>query len=380
MKTLHGKSAFTLIEILVVIAIIGILMGLLTMGIGQVRIKVKNMKMAAELKQLELAIQRVRDEMGGGEYPPDGTDPVDLQRWCRRAFPKAQFTTAQTPTYPLVPYPNTTNCSYAPLIQPDTAMVFWLGGIRDPSSGACMGFSSNQADPFDYWAQKNGSPLCPSRVGPFYDFDKSRLVAVNLTLTTSGSVPVIVATSEVAAYSIASPMPPMIYFPQNDKPLPVVAQAGATAPLSYSPMLYFKAVAGKYSTTESAPASPPTNQSEFYHRWVQTASGAAAYITPFKDSKTQVYIGMVVSGGVQTRAWMNPKSCQILCPGVDGMFGVATGGTFLGSTAQGDSVDAAGIYAPIYPDGLNYDSTYKYTNDDNTNFMQGSKLQDDMPQ
>ena len=300
------RRGFTLIEILVVITIIGLLLGLLTMGIGQARARARNMRMVAEVKQLATAIERVRNELGGGEYPPDGTDRNDWNRFCRRAFPWANL--AQTD----------------PPFDPSTALVFWLGGVRDAGSGALNGFSANPATPFDN--------TTPSRIGPFYDFDKSRLAGGN-------------------------------YRPQND--------LGDSAPI-----LYFKAVNGKYSDTIGVPGPnlPPDNTTERYHScWGQV---------PFKDARTALNTGAATRRAVVARGWMNPKSCQILSPGLDGHFGAAISGTFISGGGGTESSDGSKppLYAPIYPDGVNYPPRpNNYTNDDITNFMQGGKLQDDMP-
>ncbi len=84
---------------------------------------------------------------------------------------------------------------------------------------------------------------------------------------------------------------------------------------------------------------------------------------------------MGMASGDLTRAWMNPRSYQILCPGLDGFFSpcssaASKGGVYLLGT---ESKDKNGRYAPIYPDGLNYGTN---TQDDITNFSNG-KLSDD---
>ena len=379
MKTSYRKSAFTLIEILVVIAIIGILMGFLTLGIGQARAKARNMRLVAELKQVEMAIDRVRNELGGGDYPPDGTDYNDVMRFCRRAFPRAVFWDSTSNTAQpagAVPFPT--------LLSPATALTFWLGGVRDPGSGTYLGFSANPVDPFDYYPIKNmtsgtSMPVFPSRKGPYYEFDKSRLVAVQWNATNKSpfnhydgwelSVP-----SLTPAMGGEEPrgLALQVYFPQNDQVLPIVTTANQTQTLSPSPLLYFKAFTGKYSSV--------VNGAEVFHTWTQPSSPspgkASSKVTAFKDARTPAPPG--------ARAWMNPKSCQILCSGLDGFFGVSVQGHYFQDSGSPDAADSKGVFSPIYPDGANYDpdpvTKGKYTNDDITNFMQGSKLSDDMPQ
>jgi len=114
---------------------------------GEVQQKAKQMRMLAEIQELDLALQAYREKFG--EYPPDGTDPAAVKRHLRRAFPR---------------YNGDLPEKYAKL-DPATALVFWLGGIKD-ERGDLFGFSANPANPFDN---------SQSRVGPFFEFDPKRL-------------------------------------------------------------------------------------------------------------------------------------------------------------------------------------------------------------
>ncbi len=230
------RRGFTLVEILVVIAIIGLLAGLLLPAIGSARRAGKRARMKLEIANLMIGMERVRTEIGGGEYPPDGKDAADVTRFLKRAFPRGNGP-AGGPT------------------GPDTALVYWLGG-PDGISGFGNG------------------------LGPYYEFAKDRLSGLK-------------------------------YYPANDKPLNDTDNA---------PYLYFKAVAGKYTDT------------------------AVLGGVPYKDSSDP-------NGG-----YVNSKSCQILCPGLDGKYG----------TKQGD-----------YPKGDKYDQSYGL--DDMTNFTNGATVGDDIP-
>ncbi len=252
------RLAFTLIEILTVIVIIGLLVALVARAMGPVRAKVKVARMKMEITQLAIALERVRNELGGGDYPPDGSDlstnsggtPMDVQRRCRRAFPRTQFydacgTSVTPPANGVgVPFPN---------IAPDTALVFWLGGIRDPS-GAFIGFSADPTNPFDVVFQSKTlrtassiPPINPSRIGPYYDFDKSRIsqaAVPTLTSPAAGQQQTTPSSGNLNAFSVLDNIY-AVYFPQND----LTITTAASTKFSPSPYLYFKAVAYKYSDT-----------------------------------------------------------------------------------------------------------------------------------
>lgn len=68
MNSLNLKKGFTLIEILVVIAIISILLTILFANFGQAKEDAKNKAMQAELKEVQLALELYKAQ--NGKYPP----------------------------------------------------------------------------------------------------------------------------------------------------------------------------------------------------------------------------------------------------------------------------------------------------------------------
>lgn len=154
------RRAFTLIELLTVVIIIGILAGLVTAAAIRVRISVRKASHALELKQFEMALHAYKERFG--EFPPDFTGVDDaakravFDRHLRKAFPRC-----------LPEHIETAWSSGAKDQNPATALTFWLGGLN--VGGTFTGFSANPTNPF-----ASGG----SRIGPFYtEFDLERLDA-----------------------------------------------------------------------------------------------------------------------------------------------------------------------------------------------------------
>ena len=71
------QKGFTLIELLVVIAIIGLLASIVMVSLNSARVKARDAKRAAEIKQLALAIEMYYDTNGG--FP---ATTGCLNGWC----------------------------------------------------------------------------------------------------------------------------------------------------------------------------------------------------------------------------------------------------------------------------------------------------------
>jgi len=177
------RRAFTLVELLMVVAIIGILIGLITAAAIAARTAAKRAAIRVEINELDAAVEQYKSEKG--EYPPDfagigpSTNPknnadlslVGIQavaRHLRKVFPRY---------WGLDPNPTTTWNHFAADLSacgldatkfdPATALVFWLGGLPEQAGELPAGFHSDPARPFRY-----GSP----RTGRLFDFNKDRLV------------------------------------------------------------------------------------------------------------------------------------------------------------------------------------------------------------
>jgi prepilin-type N-terminal cleavage/methylation domain-containing protein len=287
-----SPAGFTLIELLTVIVIIGILVGLVVGAYFPVRNAVRNAAMKQEISQISLALESCRTQFGMNDYPADFTDTAgtvnDLTRCLQRAFPRCQDNLPQL-------------IQQLGITTPDQAIVFWLGGVWDPTQKRFIGFSANPLHPLDSNA---------NRIGPFYDFDKARLEFTDDTQT----------------------KPTYRFFPKNDR---------INSMANNRPLLYFKAQGGLYQRAAQG------SQSAWTAAWSDPLGGN---VLPFMDAKG---------------AWINGTSYQLMCPGLDGMY-----------CDQTSKKQTTNSNAPIYPVGTNYGPAVY---DDITNFVQGAKIESDVP-
>lgn len=189
-----ASRAFTLVELLVVVTIIGILASLITVAaIGALR-KAQESKIKAEINQLDTAFEEYKNKATA--YPPncqyDGTfagDPrieqplddlkpfIDLKRHMKQAFPRHQESDdlfrvlVEIFAKNSADYPRTLSGG----ISANEAIVFWLGGFSSdpkyPISGA--GGPSYPIPNFDNSTNRTLDPI-ESREW-LYPFDISRL-------------------------------------------------------------------------------------------------------------------------------------------------------------------------------------------------------------
>jgi len=265
-----APGAFTLVELLVVITIIGILAGLITAAALRARITAKNTAISVELKQLETALIAYKEKFG--EFPPDfafvdetiytscsseirNAARQAVLRHIRKAFPRCTTINNWGEFEAMASAAGIT-------LTPQTALVFWLGGMRDSSTGKPIGFSANPANPFEI--------ISTSRIPPFYDFDQNQL-----------NTPV--------GY---------LYWPK---------EAIGNLATGQGAIAYFRAENGGYQIVD------PTNTSNFLVKHAIDPSSVGT-----------IYPAVDAGLGVAVPPWVNSKTVQIFSSGLDKTYGAFT--------------------------------------------------------
>lgn len=152
------RNAFTLVELLMVIIIIGMLMGLLVVAIGKAMIAGKDAAIVAEIAQLDAAMKKYQSE--NGILPPavhnDNTaaNIARVRAFWRRVWPRWD------------------NSGTTPVdLTPAEVLVFYLGGqYSTAGSSKLIGFNMNPANPTQAGGQRT-VPLFQFQQGRLFDED-----------------------------------------------------------------------------------------------------------------------------------------------------------------------------------------------------------------
>lgn len=195
------RSAFTLVELMVVILIIAVLVSLIGSAVWRGITKAKQTQNRSEIAQLAAALEAFKTRFGVG-YPPSrirlceryayydlSTGPTgnpvnqldfDSVNFLRRMFPRIDMAN-WAGTLPIngidwnsngvidgTPPAAGVDGPGATTLYGDQCLVFFLGGIPGPTSQppTCLGFSTNPGNP---------AAATTDRIAPLFEFQTNRL-------------------------------------------------------------------------------------------------------------------------------------------------------------------------------------------------------------
>ncbi|TVP94101.1 MAG: type II secretion system protein [Planctomycetaceae bacterium] len=313
MKSRRTRNGFTLVELMVVIAIIGILMTLAVTAVGRAITRGRETAMRLEVNALQAAVQQYFDKYG--DYPPDGSSPDRLMRHMRRLFPRMSPQDSDL-LVQLTRERGSPNFSSVAMDRGE-ALVFFLGGFsNDPlypltgEGGPLLFVGSNPNDVADY-------DYNATRDNAFFEFSPDRLTyarnAGGRLLSTDEQL---VGTVD-AMHGFNDPLP--AYLARDGNPTPIV---------------YFD------SQTYGMVGAATFNG---YLAGGTEFGGVRPYLTNRN--------GMMAN---LNDMFMNPQTFQIISPGLDGIFGslVFSSGSpvyFVAETGEAVVADGNGVLSPFVP-------------------------------
>jgi hypothetical protein len=341
---------------LVVVAIIGILAGLITAGAAYAMKRARISKIVVELSQIDIALKNYKQK--NQEFPPDGAEhelyavyadlnnngiPDSFEQHFQRVFPKANL--ANEPVsgqyvselgilynvnkFPCKPGDVGQLRAFFASYNPSSAMVFWLGGMQEDdyslnatknTKSRFIGFSANPIHPL--------SDNLSSRLPIAYEFDISRINDA--------------AKSQVVTFFRS-------YQGNSNVSLPYV---------------YFRA---------------ENNQHPFEYSIINSNTLNIKPVKSFGDAKP--YFDAREAAGNMPGSWVNTTSYQILFCGFDNSFG--KGNWYpVGKWPKDPTLPLSmkAVWTQIFYEYVSKTATDKtnYNADDITNFS-GGTIGDQMP-
>jgi type II secretion system protein G len=190
------RRGFTLVEMLVVIAIIAILAALLLPAVMMAIRTARNTAIGLEIKQLDTALEAYRLEKG--DYPPNFRDPNIVRKHILKCYPRIDqtyydlFMRTVFPPDGLTPPQLNSALNNIPVLDESESLVFWLTMtdtdpqypfLSFPVPNGTTGFSppGTTYDSVGGVCYGNTMPNSTKQASPkkYYDFEQTRLVVTD---------------------------------------------------------------------------------------------------------------------------------------------------------------------------------------------------------
>lgn len=294
---------FTLVEVLTVIAIIGILVGLLLPALGAARRFIRQSAIVLEVQAIDGAIEQYKNKYG--DYPVDGSNASTLISHLRKAFPNIAQSEINLLTVDVLPgssnqpVVNFTNGAPNGVMDPSEALVFFLGGFSDdpvyPFSGQggpifIMDANGNQVKSNTPASGRGSIQYNVDRNNPLYDFSKGSLSIDTDTLAPGFTV----STEEVELFSGG------VF-----DILPSFSVSGTEAPL-----VYFDKRSYSYATSNG----------RYFNHYRPTGSVVSGVARPYKSDEINTTVKWAVNADGHFR-YANDDSFQLISAGIDEDYG-----------------------------------------------------------
>jgi prepilin-type N-terminal cleavage/methylation domain-containing protein len=274
----RSRAAFTLVEMLVVITIIGILIALLVPTISGVMARTRNAVIATEVQELSRAVEAYKAKVG--DYPPDFTNYLALTNHISKAYTR---NTRVISTWLATVPPSNQNAPGN--LDPAEALVFWLSmtkrNVRDPLAG------TGEAE-------------------VYFKFDETRLKDFD-------------GDGWKEYYPQHGPDAPYVYF--DGRQLSALDAAGTSTLPTYS---YAWAIyPSPYTTTGGSPnPAPNVPQRDTSKIPTLTTTPSIGVVRPYRSNLAVPTTEIPTWQDTTTRTqWMEPAKFQIISAGMDNHFG-----------------------------------------------------------
>jgi len=355
------RRGFTLVELLIVIAILGILVGLLSWGVNAARVSILKSAQAAEMASISNAVEAYRTKYG--DYPPDGSLWPVMEAHLRKAFPNILVTELN-----ILNPANGLQNSYVRNDNDQTNSHLFGGRVFDSAEALVFflgGFSSDPQRPLTgpggpFRSVSGGYAYNTQRENAFFEFKTNRL-----TLSADGA-----ASTDETLFAEGIP---------NDL-LPVYVGNGPTIQQGGVPIVYFD------SRTYQI-RGPLPNDDRYYFPFYSPGLVDRSANTSRNCARPFLSTDVNTARADKALRYANDKSFQIMNAGYDRVYGcqsvrhIVDNPTlfFLFTVPGGNAVQfnttAFGFLAPATPSAIRYFNPEfekeRYVDDNTSNFIDG---------